>query len=134
MKFKLDENFGIRCADLLRAAGHDVSTVYLQRLGGIPDPQLIEHCRKEGRALVTLDLGFSNPLRYRPSKYPGIAVVRLSREASRHEMMSAIRTFAAALAKEPFAGKLWIIESSRIRVYQQEEELVRMIFRGSRPR
>ena len=46
MKLKLDENFGIRGADLLRAAGDDVSTVYLQRLSGIPAPRLIEHCRK----------------------------------------------------------------------------------------
>ena len=64
MKLKLDENLGSRGAETLRDAGHEVSTVILQHLGSIPDPKLIELCRKERRDLVTLDLGFANPLRY----------------------------------------------------------------------
>ena len=34
MKFKLDENFGIRTQQLFRAAGHDVQTIRGQRLQG----------------------------------------------------------------------------------------------------
>ena len=63
MKLKLDENLGERWRALLVAAGHDVSTVALQRMESAPDRAVIETCRQEGRALVTLDLDFARQTR-----------------------------------------------------------------------
>jgi predicted nuclease of predicted toxin-antitoxin system len=120
MKLKLDENLGSRGAEILREAGHDVSTVSLQKLGSTADHKLIEICRTEERALVTLDLDFGNPFRYEPSKYPGIALVRLSRDPNHRELMAAMQTLASALAKDSLKGKLWIVEAQRIRIYQPE--------------
>ncbi len=37
MKFKPDENLGAEIARILREAGHDVSTVYDQKLHGATD-------------------------------------------------------------------------------------------------
>jgi len=37
MKLKLDENLGTRAAELLREAGHDLSTVPEQNLCSTPD-------------------------------------------------------------------------------------------------
>lgn len=48
-----------------------------QGLGGKADPQVIAVCKREGRALVTLDLDFSNIQTYPPKQYPGIAVRHL---------------------------------------------------------
>ena len=76
MKFKLDENLGRRAREVLTAAGHDVSTVAEEQIQGIEDSNLIERCRTEGRCLVTLDLGFANPLVFLPSRYGGIAGTR----------------------------------------------------------
>ena len=66
MRLKLDENLGNRGLSILQAAGHDVFTVALQQLCGATDQELIEKCRHEDRALVSLDLDFANPLRFQP--------------------------------------------------------------------
>ena len=76
LKFKLDENPCPDCARLFIDAGHDSTTVLVQGLAGTSDSDLIMHCRAEGRALVTLDLDFANPLVFKPSAHHGIAVLR----------------------------------------------------------
>lgn len=120
MKLKLDENIGTRGQELLVQAGHDVATVAEQGLFSASDPALIQRCRREGRAIVTLDLDFSNPLIFNPSDYQGICVLRLPRKATERHLLDAIRTLIGALERDTLAGKLWIIEIGRIRIYQQD--------------
>jgi predicted nuclease of predicted toxin-antitoxin system len=121
VKFKLDENLSERAGALLVAEGHDVSTVARQGIESAPDRRVIEVCRQEIRALVTLDLDFANPLTFRPSEYPGIAVLRLPKKASAGDLLDVMWTFAAGLKNQDLTGKLWIVERGRIRVFQQEE-------------
>ena len=54
-----------------------------------------------------------------PSRYAGIAVLRLPRKPSHEDLLNAVRTLAAGLEREELAGKLWIIEAGRIRVFQE---------------
>jgi len=62
MQFKLDENLPPSVAELLRGLGHDVATVYDQGLQSCADPAVLAACQGEGRALLSLDLDFSNIL------------------------------------------------------------------------
>lgn len=73
---KLDENLGRKVAELLVAAGHDVATVHAQHMTSASDTTLIAACSAEGRCLVTLDLGFANPLSYDARLHAGIVVLR----------------------------------------------------------
>jgi predicted nuclease of predicted toxin-antitoxin system len=120
LKLKLDENLGRRGQEILALAGHDVSTVAQQHLQGIVDAELIERCRTEARCLVTLDLGFASPLIFLPSRYAGIAVLRLPSKPSSVDLAALVQTLADALQTEGLAGKLWIVERGRIRIYQEE--------------
>ena len=118
MKIKLDENLGARGQQLLAAAGHDVCTVPAQTLTAAEDRHLIEVCRREGRALVTLDVDFANPLVYPPADYPGIAVIRIPKRTTAADLQAGLATLARALETEPLVGRLWIVERGRVRVHQ----------------
>ena len=121
MKLKLDENLGRSAQLALTDAGHEVSTVPLQHLGGALDEELIALCKREERALVTCDLDFANPLRFPPLQYPGIAVLRMPAKPSATVLDELVQTLAGALKREELRGHLWIVELGRLRIYQDEE-------------
>ncbi len=122
MNIKLDENLGsLRVATWLRLAGHDVATVREQGLTSTPDEELIVICHQEGRILVTSDIGFGNRLKYNPSDYSGIIILRLPGRSKFADWREAIETLIAGLEAADVAGKLWIISNGNIQEYQQIE-------------
>ncbi len=120
MTIKLDENLGSRGAAILRAAGHHVTTVAEEGLSSSSDTRLAAVCRSDRKCLVTLDLDFGNPLRFPPSHYSGIAVLRLPHSATADDLFDTIRTFATGLTRRTVEGKLWIVQRGHIREYQEE--------------
>ncbi|WP_428940163.1 DUF5615 family PIN-like protein [Fontivita pretiosa] len=118
MRLNLDENLGKTCVQVLVADGHDVATVADQAMTSATDRELAETCQRENRALVTLDLDFSNPLLSPPGEHPGIAVLRLPATPSHQHFVAVVRTFAAALKHESLTGRLRSVELGRIRIYQ----------------
>ena len=115
MRFKIDENLPPECAELLAAAGHDASTVPDERLGGSADPQIALVCRREGRALITLDLDFADIRHYPPEEMPGTVVMRLNNQ-SKPYLLRIFARMIPDLAREPLVGNLWIVEDDRIRI------------------
>ena len=121
MKLKLDENVDLRVVTFLRLAGHDVETVPNQGLTSAPDVELINVCLQEERCLVTADRGFGNRMRFNPSEYAGIVVIRLTSRANFTEWREAIEMLILGLEQAEVFGKLWIIRQGTIQEYQPTE-------------
>lgn len=116
MRFKLDENLSPSLAAGFLSAGHEALSALEQTLGGASDSELIEVCQREGRALVTLDLGFANIQRYPPGQYSGIMVLRLGTQAH-GPLTTALAGAIDLLQREPLSGRLWIVEAGRVRIH-----------------
>ena len=118
MRLKLDENIDARLAVVLRGAGHDALTVREQNLHGTDDIDLYQLCISENRALVTLDLDFSNILRYPPESTAGLIMLR-GPEDLFATVKILIDTLIEALVNEDPLGQLWIVEPGRIRIHER---------------
>ena len=116
-RFKVDENLPVEAAKLLRLAGYDALTVLDQSMGGTLDGPLALVCREEGRALVTLDLDFSNIHSYPPKKYRGIIVLRVQHQ-DKASVLKALQAVVPVLVRETLDGCLWVVDEHRIRIRQ----------------
>jgi predicted nuclease of predicted toxin-antitoxin system len=117
MQLKLDENIDARISKLLRDAGHDAATVREQGLCGSGDADLYRICVSEKRALITLDLDFSNTLQYRPENTSGVIVLRGPNDLFPTTRIL-VETLVEALKHENPANHLWIIEPGRLRIHE----------------
>ena len=118
MRFKIDENLPDALVSLLAEKGHDACTARQQTLNGRPDRDLAAACRAEGRAIVTLDLDFSDITAFPPEDYAGIIVLRVRSQSQPH-ITSIFRAVLPLLDTEPLAGHLWIVEENRVRVWHR---------------
>lgn len=115
---------------LLRLAEHDVATVPGQGLISASDEELVSVCHSEGRCLVTCDgsranrrrhRGFGNRLKYNPSDYAGITLIRLPSHPTFEDWREAIETLILGLEQTEVEGKLWIVQGGTIQEYQPIE-------------
>ena len=119
MKLKADENLPVEVVEDLRQAGHDAVTVADQQLAGQPDGHVANLCRTEERAVLTLDLDFSDIRVYPPSDYAGIIVLRPAVQS----VSSIRRLVGQVIALLPtYAGVKWAAEQqnpeSRMRSFE----------------
>jgi len=118
LKLKLDENLGRQVAALLREAGHDVQTVPGEGLSGAADQTVWAAATAEERVLVTLDLDFADPIRFRPAA--GVVVLRLPVNSSPSYLLLLAGQLVRALVTHSPVQTLWIVEPGRLRIRQTE--------------
>jgi len=114
-RLKVDENLPEVVAARLRDAGHDALSVLEQGLAGSEDPRIEQVVRAEGRALLTLDLGFADIRRHPPCDYHGLIVMRLARQ-DRNQLLALVDSLIPFLAANPLEGRLWIVRQGELRV------------------
>ncbi len=116
MKFKLDENFGNRTAEIIKSAGYDVETVYKEGLTGESDSIIFEQCKIENRCLITLDMDFADILRFPTNDTAGIIVVRPLHPISLIDLENIISDFLIAIQENNPQHNLWILQKEKIRI------------------
>ncbi len=120
MKFKVDENLPEEVVSELQAAGHEATSVHLQRMSGVDDKTISQRVVQEERCLITLDLGFGDIRAYPPSNFKGIIVLR-TKIQDKFTTLSLVRSFMPKLVTENVSGQLWIVEEDRIRIRGEAE-------------
>lgn len=126
MQFKLDEHLPGQIKELLAQHQHDSETVMDEGMGGSSDPDVAEVWRQEARALLTLDLDFSDIRTYPPEDYHGIVVFRPAIQ----NITTLVRLTARLLTlleREPLAGHLWIVEDHRVRIREGSQGETRVM-------
>ena len=119
MKFKLDECLDVRLAALFYDAGHDIQTVYQEKLSGAPDERVYSACLHEKRTLVTQDMDFSNPFRFSPLPSQGIIVLRNPSQLL-PEAEYLVQMVILKIPDESLPGHLWIVDRQLIRIWPSE--------------
>ena len=115
MRIKLDENIPAALGDLLRAAGHEPSTVAEEGLSGASDTNLLRVAGAEGRLLITFDLDFADVRTYPPGSHAGIVVFRLADQRWSVLQAPAGRVVDGGLLDE-LDGGLAIVDEARVRI------------------
>jgi predicted nuclease of predicted toxin-antitoxin system len=115
MRFKIDEKLPVELAITLGNHGHEASTVPSQGLGGHPDNDIASTCKKEKRALITLDADFSDITKYPPEDFFSLIVLRL-RNQNRNSVLAIFQRLTALIPEQPLLHHLWIVEEHRIRI------------------
>jgi hypothetical protein len=122
LKIKADENIGHSGVGLLRKAGHDVTTVREQELGGTADDTVFQVCRMESPILITLDHDFAQVRHFPPGPTTGIVVLEPGGRATIPMLCDRLREFLALAATRPVGGELWIVEPGRVRVHSAQND------------
>ena len=120
-KFKLDGHFGNRIKKIFLDSGYDTETVRDENLQGIPDKNLFEVCKKESRCIVTLDLDFSDVIRFPPEKTPGIVILRPRKRVTLKNLESLVLQLLKFAKSTTIESQLWIVEKNKIRIHKPEE-------------
>lgn len=122
VKFKLDEHFGKRLKSIFLNSGYDAETVRDENLQGVPDIDLFDVCKKESRCLITLDLDFSDVIRFSPWGTGGIVILRPRKRITVKELENLTLLLLKFIESNPVKNQLWVVEKNKIRIHKPDED------------
>jgi predicted nuclease of predicted toxin-antitoxin system len=122
MKFKLDENLSTSIIQKFSDYGYDAKSVLDEKISGCSDDDLYKTCIEESRCLISLDKDFSDVKRYPAKNSAGIVLLRLSHSHSLKNINKLLSVFLSEIKKNSVKGKLWIVETNRIRIRSEDDE------------
>jgi predicted nuclease of predicted toxin-antitoxin system len=111
MRFLVDENLPRDVADLLREAGHDVTSVR-ESLRGARDEEVWNAAAREKRVIITRDLDY--PLMKEP-RPPGVLLLRVPDTFTRHQMVELMRAFLQTESFKQLHGTVTVLSPGQIR-------------------
>lgn len=119
MNLKLDENLPRTLCVALNDLGHDVHSVFDEKLAGRPDADIWSAAQREERFLVTQDLDFSDARKFIPGRHHGILLIRLS-SPSRSNLIFRLRQIFENENVESWKGCFVIATERKIRIQRPE--------------
>lgn len=113
MKLLANENFPLKSADVLRAAGFDVKVVGVE-FAGITDREVMEIAVREGRTIVTFDRHYGELIFHQGYRPPGgVVFLRWRRFGPEEPGMYLVELFKSM--KVDFSNALTVIDEDTIR-------------------
>jgi predicted nuclease of predicted toxin-antitoxin system len=115
VKFLADMGIAIATVHWLRAEGHDAIHLHEQGLDQLPDPDIIEKARAEGRILLVHDLDFSQLMALSGARLPSVVTFRLM-DMRPESVNKSLTEVLLKFPRELEQGSLLSIREHRIRV------------------
>lgn len=115
MKILTDECVYRVTSDLLRRAGHDITTAQDAFLSGKPDDQVLADASNRKAILLTNDMHFSNILVFPPAEYQGIIVLKI-RPRNQEKVHALLLSLLKSTPQSKIQGALIIVDQNKYRM------------------
>lgn len=115
---KLDENVTVIAKELFAVAGYDVDSIPEEGLTGAADERVLSACVREGRWLVTFDVGLGDLRTHPPGSHPGILLLRL-RDQQPDSTLNVLRRVIAEHDLSRLTGALVVVSEDSVRIRRE---------------
>ncbi|MDJ0863552.1 MAG: DUF5615 family PIN-like protein [Gammaproteobacteria bacterium] len=115
MKLLGDVGISMSTVRILRQQGHDIVHLREEGLQRLPDSEIMEKARAEGRVVLTFDLDFADLLALGVSTSPSVVIFRL-RDETPASVNPRLLEVLNERTKELEKGALIVVEDSRYRL------------------
>lgn len=119
LKLLLNANLSPETAQFLRKElDLDVECLLEENLGSLPDEEVVEIAKDEGRVIVTFDLDFGQIYHFREPERVGVIVLRL-RNQTVEVVNSRLKEFFSDFKDlELLPSSLVVVDETRYRIYK----------------